>query len=339
MRFATLPLLFLGWNSVVQATPASLENRGKGDIQCPPYGTIHLDQRLGQGGFGSIFKGTILKTGQTVAVKRMHDEDGHELNGYRVVMQKVPQNRRIMTVYTICKYEDYDYVVTALVSGEDLYQAMQRRLSESEVSGYAKELVKGAAYLHEHNVAHRDIKSMNAIAGRTSRGLLVTLIDYDYTTDKRTSGFKCGTKRYMSPERFSPQIEKYDTMKDDVWALGVTIIELTTSALPWKYPDDPVPNTIYNEKDSKKRADLLYARCQGISRELATVLAGVFQPEIQRSDSSKLSDELQRVSNFRSSKRTREATMMVARDSSTLSEGSVCVRVGSDNGTITQMMV
>ncbi|CAM9992355.1 unnamed protein product, partial [Heterosigma akashiwo] len=94
----------------------------------------------------------------------------------------------------------------------------------------ARQVLRGAAYLHAQGVIHRDIKPANLLLGAGGR---VKLADFDVSTSvhgalllTRTA---VGTPRYMAPEVAAG--ERYAAAAD-VWSVGCALLELAAGAPP-----------------------------------------------------------------------------------------------------------
>ena len=98
-------------------------------------------------------------------------------------------------------------------------------LSKSKVSQICLGLIKGVAYLHEHLIAHRDIKPDNLLL---DNNLCLKIIDFDIAMrvegeDEEVDN-QCGTKGWMAPE-----VEKnlrHSPIKADRWACGRVLLFL-----------------------------------------------------------------------------------------------------------------
>ena len=93
----------------------------------------------------------------------------------------------------------------------------------------AGQLLRGVAFLHEHKVAHCDLKTANVVVDRNTGR--VTLIDFDLAVRGLDwlAGFS-GTHGWTAPE--VGRVPRYNPMKADVWSAGKV---LHTAAL--KYPE------------------------------------------------------------------------------------------------------
>ena len=104
-------------------------------------------------------------------------------------------------------------------------------LDESEAKHVFRQTVEAVNYLHKKNIAHRDIKLENILAGEN---FLVKLIDFGFSIvaqkDKLLNIY-CGTPSYMSPELANKK--NYQGWLADIWALGVLLYVLLCGRFPF----------------------------------------------------------------------------------------------------------
>ena len=95
----------------------------------------------------------------------------------------------------------------------------------------ALQLVEAVAFMHEHNVAHMDLKPQNVII--PSEGGHLSIIDFSVSIRVRgpdaTYSGVVGTKNYIAPEVRKGQ---YKPMLADLWSCGRTLEELCTCCHP-----------------------------------------------------------------------------------------------------------
>ncbi|KAJ3686094.1 hypothetical protein LUZ61_015258 [Rhynchospora tenuis] len=111
------------------------------------------------------------------------------------------------------------------------------RLPESLVRSRTFEILSGLVYLHDMGIVHCDIKGQNVLIGSDSRAKIADFGCAKSEFCEYASSQISGTPMYMAPE--VARGEEQGTPAD-VWALGCTVIEMVTGAVPWVGFSDPV---------------------------------------------------------------------------------------------------
>ena len=139
------------------------------------------------------------------------------------------------------------YVVTEYANEGDMYQLLKKikcsRPSTSDVLGedqilkFSTQLISALAYLHEHKVLHRDIKSRNIFLSSPTdvpakpayANIVLKLGDFGIsrtlTGTVELAHTAIGTPYYLSPEICESKPYDY---KSDIWSLGCVIYEMCT---------------------------------------------------------------------------------------------------------------
>lgn len=126
------------------------------------------------------------------------------------------------------------HLVMELMSGGELYArlAQRKQYSEADAAKTCRQMLLAVAYLHAHNIVHRDLKLENFLYERQDTEHL-KLIDFGFAKyHARGSGKmsrSCGSLHYIAPEVLR---HSYDE-KADVWSLGVIVYMLLTGNPPF----------------------------------------------------------------------------------------------------------
>ncbi|CAN6690159.1 unnamed protein product [Malus baccata var. baccata] len=110
-------------------------------------------------------------------------------------------------------------------------------LNEAATRCYARQILLGLQHLHSNQIAHCDVKCQNILVAEN--GVKVKLADLGcarHVNSDRGSPIG-GTPLYMAPEVARGEEQG---IAADLWALGCTIIEMTTGRAPWPDVCDPV---------------------------------------------------------------------------------------------------
>ena len=195
-----------------------------------------LLEKIGQGSFGKVYKATHQKTLKLVAIKVINiDKNDSELFDLR----------REITILSNLSHPLITKYHTSIVVGMDLWLVMDyceggscRELLRSGTFGQkliaviTKQVCQALVYLHtKANIVHRDIKAANILI--TSENA-VKLCDFGVSAMGSKRNTFVGTPYWMAPEVIE---RKQSGFKADIWALGITVIELATSNPPYSDKD------------------------------------------------------------------------------------------------------
>jgi len=218
-----------------------------------------LRELLGEGSFGAVYRCSMEGPTGTVgeyAVKVINAMRISTLVGYPLelvcprlkreveILKHLGEHPRILKLH-FAFYSDKThrfYVVTELLKGGELFQAIIRRrkpFNETEGRVIFAQLVDAVIFCHSMGVAHRDLKLENCLF-ETTESLNVKLCDYGQAKLLSGQGFTetaktlTTTPAYTAPEvAHAVQTERpYDAFKADSFGLGVILYGLLCSALP-----------------------------------------------------------------------------------------------------------
>uniref|UniRef100_A0A0G4HV92 non-specific serine/threonine protein kinase n=1 Tax=Chromera velia CCMP2878 TaxID=1169474 RepID=A0A0G4HV92_9ALVE len=141
-------------------------------------------------------------------------------------------------------YEDDEavYLVMEYCSGRELYSRLveKKQYTEYIAAETTKQMLDALAYLHSHNIVHRDLKLENWLYESEGEDAPLKLIDFGFSkvwnpTMSRKMHLTCGSIHYVSPDTLSRSY----TNKCDLWSLGVLVYMLLVGYQPfWGANDD-----------------------------------------------------------------------------------------------------
>ncbi|KAK4714481.1 hypothetical protein R3W88_020388 [Solanum pinnatisectum] len=208
--------------------------------------TEDFSSKLGEGGFGSVYEGT-LRNGTKIAVKHL-DGLGQVKESFLTEVKAVGGIHHINLVKLIgfCAEKShrlliYEYMVNGSLDRWITHENQENGLTWNTRQRIISDIAKGLAYLHEdcsHKIIHLDIKPQNILLdqylnAKISDFGLSKLIEKDKS--KVVTRMR-GTRGYLAPEWLSSVI----TEKVDVYAFGIVLLEILCGRknLDWSQPDE-----------------------------------------------------------------------------------------------------
>ena len=184
---------------------------------------------LGNGGFGKVFLAKEKVSNRYVAIKQLLNTNKSEQEDiiHEIEIVSKFENPNIVTYYHHFYEENILFLVMEFCSGGTL----REKISNKEVTPalaieWVQTLTTCLRLIHKKGIIHHDIKPENILFSHNG-----TIKIADFGVANKNSG----TRPYRSPESFS---YKKDTTLDpriDIYALGVTLMELLTAKNPFRY--------------------------------------------------------------------------------------------------------
>ncbi|XP_040356481.1 testis-specific serine/threonine-protein kinase 6-like [Ixodes scapularis] len=143
------------------------------------------------------------------------------------------RHSHIVRVLEILHRPSRVFIVMELVLGGNLFTLVSvSRLPESRAHELFVQLACAVAYLHRHEIAHRDIKCENVLLSRDG---IVKLADFGFSRycgePREAAQTYCGSEAYAAPEVLKGV--RYLPKSADMWSLGAVLFVLVTGALPF----------------------------------------------------------------------------------------------------------
>jgi len=218
--------------------------QGPGEIG--RLGSYRVLKTLGKGGMGRAFLAEDPQLQRTVALKVMLPVAAKKAASRERFLREARatakiEHDHIVTIYQVGEDRGVPYLAMQLLKGmtlEDLLKKKQGKtgmpLGLEQIMKLGREIAKGLAAAHEHNLIHRDIKPANIWLDATAGGR-VKILDFGLVRAAEESrlttlGAVVGTPAYMAPEQ--ARTDKIDG-RADLFSLGVVLYRLCAGRLPW----------------------------------------------------------------------------------------------------------
>jgi serine/threonine-protein kinase len=213
-------------------------------------GTYRVEQMIGEGGMGQLYRAAHLRLDRRFAVKVIHlplskREDMRVRFEREARLMSCVRSDHVVDVIDVVSTPDgRPCIVTELLEGQDLEQYLRSvggKLTTQEAVVLLRQCLRGLSAAHALGVVHRDLKPGNLFLATGSSGD-VTLKVLDFGVAKRggdaeltATGVIVGTPAYMAPEqaRGAPGVDA----RSDIYAAGAVLYRVLTGQSPYEGAD------------------------------------------------------------------------------------------------------
>ncbi len=205
-----------------------------------------LKREIARGGAGAVFEAEHVYTKRSVALKLLVPEQRSSPEPRARLLREAlalsaARHPGVVSALDAGETEDgTPYLVLELLEGRTLegILAVRRRIAMAEAAWLGAALCDALAAAHRVGIIHRDIKPGNVFVARDEQGReVVKLFDFGVASipsesNKLTQvGGLLGTPEYMAPEQL---LARDVDARTDLYALGVTLYECLTGAVPFE---------------------------------------------------------------------------------------------------------
>ena len=206
-------------------------------------GPYRLDQFVGGGGMGAVFRALDTTLDRTVAVKVLagrQADDEEMLKRFRNEAQSAARldHENIGRVYAVGSEHGWHYIVFEFIEGTNLRDLVREEgpFDLARTVDITIQVADALEHASERDVVHRDIKPSNIVITPTGRARIVDmglarLPQMAEDGDLTVSGMTLGTFDYISPEQ--ARDPRAADVRSDLYSLGCTIFYTLTGRPPF----------------------------------------------------------------------------------------------------------
>ncbi|MGB9511798.1 MAG: protein kinase [Candidatus Acidiferrum sp.] len=209
-----------------------------------------IEQKLGEGGMGTVYRAHDEKLQRDVALKFLGTLPSGDSASHAPLLQEARaisalNHPNICTVYEVGEVDGQPFIVMEFIEGRPLsLEIPSTGLSLDQVERYGSQLADALAHAHSRGVIHRDLKAANVIVTPSGRlkvldfgisrrfepgkvGDGTTVLDQSWESQHTFTG----TLPYIAPEILKGQEAD---VRSDIWSLGVLLYEMAAGHRPFR---------------------------------------------------------------------------------------------------------
>lgn len=252
-------------------------------------GKYRIDERLSEGGMGTVYRGTHILMDKTVAVKVLHPSLAADEKIIARFSREARAASRISHPHALSVTDFGEdekgrvFLVMEYLQGKTLKQIIREEgpMGVERVVEIMRQIGGALDAAHCQGVVHRDLKSENVMLLNTSGADYARVLDFGiakimepeggYDAELTAPNLVIGTPQYMSPEQCS-QSSAIDS-RSDIYSLGIILYEMLVGRVPFsgesstaimlKQMQEPAPSVL------EARPGLPHSIGQVVARALA----------------------------------------------------------------------
>ncbi|KIP05658.1 hypothetical protein PHLGIDRAFT_119625 [Phlebiopsis gigantea 11061_1 CR5-6] len=204
-------------------------------------GRLQLLDCIGRGSFGAVYRARNLTQAfpSLLAVKVV--SKNCKLQYYwreMSALRRVQRHPNVITMHRWFEDANFIYIVLDYCAGGDMWRAIRDiKLfagNNELVTAIFLQIIDGLDWCHHRGVYHRDLKPNNILISPDCTRVWVS--DFGLASGTRQSyNFGVGTSNYRGPScnNISGESVPFDAIRNDIWSLGIILINMLTGRMPW----------------------------------------------------------------------------------------------------------
>ncbi len=214
--------------------------------------TYRLEEKIGEGGFGAVYRAVHIPLQRPVAVKVLQPtskgEIGVEIARFRregIAACRVAHPNAVEVLDFGISSRGIAYLVMELLTGNTMSELLlrERRISVRRAAEIVVPVCEALAAAHAAGIVHRDVKPDNVFLHQTPQGEVAKVLDFGIAklmddmpepvhATVTQMGTLVGTPPYIAPERLLGR--PYDS-RSDVYSVGVLLYYALSGELPFAH--------------------------------------------------------------------------------------------------------
>lgn len=268
------------------------------------FGDFRLEQEIGRGGMGIVFRARQISLDREVALKMIlkgefaNDEDRRRFRTEAEAAARIT-HPNIVSITEFGEQDGFDYFCMEFIRGGTLADKLAKGpLPQRDAAKIVEQVARAIATAHRNGIVHRDIKPSNILIGTSGTPYIADFGLAKKQThsiaDSRSHSI-LGTPAYMAPEQVA-KVRGEPGPKSDIYSLGAMLYHMLTGRAPFQaaspvdvmlmvLDEDPVPVRVLNRKVDRdlemivmrclqKPQDLRYESAERLADDLEAYLQG-----------------------------------------------------------------
>lgn len=270
----------------------------------PFLNNYRIKKIIGSGGYGQVFLAEENITSELKAIKKLHPTNSNQ----RDIIHEIQHVAKLKLPNVVSYYHHFEesgalHFVMEYCSGGSLENKIKEGIKDkNRVLEWIRALARCLHEVHQKGVVHKDLKPLNILFDENDNPKIG-----DFGMANRFGG----TKAYMSPGAHFGLVQNADDPREDIYSLGVTLLEALTGENPFwgrnpqeiyeihqglQFQLDPIPEWIQNIilKAINQTPELRFQTMSEFAEAIeAKQIPFVFKKEIL--DAGNLADKIRRL--------------------------------------------